>query len=573
VADEPAAPAGRGAVARGAQTVAGAALLITVVTLASRAVGFGRWLAQAQFLGTGGIDGPFNTANTLPNLLFEVAAGGALAGAVVPLIAGPLSRAASTGVGVAQARAQASRSASALLCWALVVLVPLGALTALLARPLIELLPSAATTDEATRLVMVDAATRFLRVFSVQIPVYGVAVVLGGILQARRRFFWPAFAPLVSSVVVIGVYGVFSVLADGRQGDVGALSGTAFEWLAWGTTVGVAFLALPLLLPVRKTGLTLRPTLRFPQGEGRRAARLAFAGIGALVAQQASVFVMMSSAIAMGDMSLWTVYLWAQQVYLLPYAILAFPIATSSFPHFTAHAAAQRMAELRALVASTTRTLVLAIGAGVAALIAAAPFVEQVFDVISRGEGAAGLAAGLTWMAPGLIGFALILHLSRALYAVDAGRAAVTATAAGWLVVIVAAVAVPRIATPSPDGTVPWGTALSLLGASGTLGMVVAGAGLLVAVRRRLGGGSLTGVPVSLAVVGVGAALGAVVGRLVPVPAAGGGVAAFGTAIGFGVLAGGIAVVVVLVVAFADPALRGRVAGLGTALVRRVRRG
>ncbi|WP_245993276.1 murein biosynthesis integral membrane protein MurJ [Xylanimonas allomyrinae] len=468
---------------RRAQSVAGAALLITAVTLASRVVGFGRWLAQAQSLGTGGIDGPFNSANILPNILFEVAAGGALAGAVVPLVAGPLSRAALTTEGAAAARATASRSASALLCWSFVVLVPLGALTALLAEPV----AGALRLDDP---VMVDAAARFLRVFAVQIPVYGLAVVLGGILQAHKRFFWQAFAPLVSSLVVIVVYVVFAGLADGHQGDVGALPRAAFEWLAWGTTVGVAFLALPLLLPVHRTGLHLRPTLRFPAGEGSRAARLAFAGIGALVAQQLSVFVVMRTANAVGGLSVWTVYQYVQQVYLLPYAVLAFPIATSAFPHLTGHAAAGRLQEMRALVASTTRSLVLAVGAGVAALLAAAPFVQLVFDVVARGRGAEGLATGLTWMAPGMVGFALILHLSRALYAVDAGRAAVTATAAGWLVVTGAALLVPVVVSRIAGADPSWGTVLGLLGGAGTLGMCVAGPGcwsrcVAGSVRRR----------------------------------------------------------------------------------------
>ena len=132
---------------------------------------------------------------------------------------------------------------------------------ALLARPIIGL----TGLDDPAH---VDVATAFLRVFAVQVPLYGLAVVLGGILQAHKRFFWPSFAPLVSSLVVIVVYAVFGALADGDQQDVAALSGRALEWLAWGTTVGVLFLALPLVVPVWRTGLRLRPTLRFPSGKG-----------------------------------------------------------------------------------------------------------------------------------------------------------------------------------------------------------------------------------------------------------------------------------------------------------------
>lgn len=498
------------------RTLASAALLVTVVTLASRIVGFGRWLAQGAWLGSDGVGTVFNSANQLPNLLFEVAAGGALAGAVVPLLAGPLSRAAFTSDGTAASKEQASRIASALLGWTLLVLVPLAGLMALLARPIIGL---TGLTDP----VHVDVATAFLRVFAVQVPLYGLAVVLGGILQAHKRFFWPSFAPLVSSLVVIVVYGVFFLLADDNQQDVAALSSQALEWLAWGTTAGVLFLALPLVVPVWRTGLRLRPTLRFPSGEGPRAARLAFAGVGALVVQQLSMFLTLRAANAAGGDGTLSVYLYAQQVYLLPYAVLAFPIATSAFPHFAEHASAGRLDELRSLVARTTRSLLLVTAAGAAALMAAAPFVERVFDLIVRGD-APGMAVGLVALAPGLIGFALILHLSRALYAVDHGRAAVVATASGWGVSAVGAALVPLLfAGRSPDCTGPGCTdyalrvdVMAVLGAVGTAGMVVAGLGLLLAVRRHLGPDALNGVWRALLVLLVAVCVGAAAGWLVP---------------------------------------------------------
>ncbi|AEG44127.1 murein biosynthesis integral membrane protein MurJ [Isoptericola variabilis] len=539
--------------ARAVQTLAGAAVLITVVTLASRVVGFGRWLAQASYLGTGGVDAPFNSANLLPNVLFEIAAGGALAGAVVPLLSGFLVRG---------DRERASRTASALLGWTLVVLVPLGALMALLAEPVAGLL-------RLREPAHVAVAADFLRVFAVQVPLYGVAVVLGGVLQAHRRFFWPAFAPLVSSLVVIAVYAVFGSLADGRQQDVAALSSQALGWLAWGTTAGVAFLALPLLVPTARTGLRLRPTLRFPDGEGRRAARLAFAGVGALVAQQLSLLAIMGASNEAGDAGTFTVYLYAQQVYLLPYAVLAFPIATSAFPRFSEHAAEGRWDALARLVSSTTRTLVVAVTAGVAALLAAAPAVEDVFDLVVAAGDAAGLASALTWMAPGLVGYALVLQLSRALYAVDAGRPAVVATATGWAVVALGAgVTVLAFAGHDTPTAGTRAAVLAWLGGAVTVGMVVAGVGLLLAVRRRLGAAALRGVVRTVAVSAVAAAAGAVLARwAVPAvrPAADApfDLGVFSATAGLGLLAGLLAAAVVVVAgALADADVRARLATL-----------
>ena len=92
--------------------------MIAAVTVLSRVLGFGRYLVQAHAFGDGSIGGVYNAANTLPNVLFEVAAGGALAGALIPVLALPVSRA---------LRKDVDAITSATFGWTLLVLVPLGA--------------------------------------------------------------------------------------------------------------------------------------------------------------------------------------------------------------------------------------------------------------------------------------------------------------------------------------------------------------------------------------------------------------------------------------------------------------
>ncbi len=473
-------------------TLAGAAAMITVVTIASRLVGFARSLVQSAAVGTEGIGSAYTAANLLPNVLFEVAAGGALAGSVVPLLAGPIARRAGTEV---------SRIASALLGWTLAALVPVGALLALLAQPIAALL-----MREHPELV--DVTATFVRVFALQVPLYGLAVVLGSILQAHKRFFWQAFSPLLSSLAVIAVFLVFAGLAEGNQKDVAALSGDAIAWLGWGTTAGVAVLALPLVLPVHRTGVRLRPTLRFPGGEGVRARNLAFAGIGALVAQQLSVLAILGASYQFGPEETFPTYWYAQQVYLLPYAVLAFPLATSTFPRLAEHVAHARHDAYRRLLATTTRTLLVVAALGAAALIAASGAVEAVFARIATGS-VTGLGGAVAGMAVGVIGFSLILHLSRALYTIDHQRVAVAVTAAGWVVVASAAYALPAVTGARDQAGV-----LLQLGLATSIGMSVAGAGLLLATRRHAGPEATRGVARTLVVVVVGLVLGAVAGSM-----------------------------------------------------------
>src|SRR5690606_26280852 len=256
----------RSRLARATAGLLGAAAMIAVVTVVARVLGFVRSLVFGATVGFDAVGDAYNAANTLPNVVFEIAAGGALAGAVVPVLAVPLARG---------MRADVDRTASALVGWVLAVLVPLAAVLAALAHPLAGLV-----SREAEGRALVAG---LLAVFAVQVPLYGLAVVLSGVLQAQKKFVWPAFAPVMSRLVVIGSYLAFAAVADGAQTDPAQLSAAAFGWLAWGTTAGVAALSLPLLVPVRRSGVRLRPTLRFPAGTGRRVRSLAAAGLGGLL--------------------------------------------------------------------------------------------------------------------------------------------------------------------------------------------------------------------------------------------------------------------------------------------------
>lgn len=488
--------------------MAGAAAMIAVITIVSRLVGFARWFAQSSALGATATGTAYATANTLPNIFFEVVAGGALAGAVVPLLAGPLAK---------HLRVDVNAISSGLMTWALAVLVPTGVLLAVLARPLARVLVDGVVDeDPAVTQATVDLAGRLIVIFAPQVVLYGIGVVLSGILQAQRRFFWPAAAPLASSLVVITSYLIFRLVAGESRTDPSALSAQAVAWLGWGTTAGVAAMSLPLLIPVLRSGVRLRPTFHFPAGVALRARHLALAGIGALLAQQAAALVTLKLANFSGGPGTFNIYQYSQAVYFLPYAVLAVPLATAAFPRLAEHAAGGDLTRYRRLVAVSTRAVLLVSAAGAAALIAAAPAVTQMFVSIDANQNAtealAPMSLTLAVLAPGLLGFGLIFQHSRVLYALERGRAAVTAVAIGWLAVVVASVvAVVVLAPERGDGP---GTLLGLA-IGNTVGMTAAGIALVVAVRQCAGGPALSGTGRTLAVALTGAAVGATAGRWV----------------------------------------------------------
>ena len=457
------------------------------LTLVSRALGFARWLVQASTVGAGTVAGAYATANQVPNVLYEVVVGGALAATVVPLLS------AAAGAG---RREDAGRIASGLLGLVLAVLVPAGLALALLAGPVASLFPVSQGADPALQHGLVAS---FLRMFALQVPLYGVGVVLTGVLQAHGRFTWPALTPVASSLVVMAAYAVYGRMSAGAEEPPAA----ALRVLGWGTTLGVAALSLPLIRPARRLGLRIRPTLRLERSVATRALRLGGAGLWTLLAQQASVLAVLVLARAGGRAGTVAVYQYTQAVYVLPYAVLAVPVATVLFPRLSAAFAADDDAGGARGLAATSTALVCAVAvAGAGALVAVSGGAERLFGLLTD---VTGMGAALAAMAPGLVGYALIYQVTRVLFAADRARGAALATAAGWLAVVGAsALAVRALAPAGGDGA----ATLLALGLGQSAGMTVAGAGLLAVLAASLGRGALApvaraaGVAVPVAAVG-----------------------------------------------------------------------
>jgi putative peptidoglycan lipid II flippase len=507
-----------------AQGAAGAALLISVLTLLSRLAGFGRTVVLTNAVGAHSTGDTYQAANSVPNIVFEVVAGGALASLVVPMLAGGIA---------AGDREQVRRTASALLGWTLLVLVPLALLLAVLARPIAAALLGGDAGDPAK----VDLAARFLLVFAPQVVLYGIAVVLTGVLQAHRRFAGPALAPLLSTVVVAAAYLVFAGIDGGR--DVEDLSTPAELVLGVGTTLGVVALSLSLLAPLRGLRLGLRPSLRFPVGAAPRVRRLALAGVLTLAGQQLVAVVAIRLANAGAPDGTQVVYFAGMTVFLLPWAALAVPLATSVYPGLSERAGRGDEPGYAALLAPAAVLTLVSSAVAAAGLVAVSGPMARVFLASAEdADQAAALQPTIAAFAPGLLGYGLVALLSRALYARGLWRAPTVCVAGGWLVAVAADLVLAGV-LPDDDRALA-------LGVGHSIGVTVAGVALLAVVAREAGTAALTGVvrtglPALLAGV-LGGAAGLLTARTLgadPVPD--GGVPA---AIAIGMLAGGVVLLV-----------------------------
>ncbi|GGM30621.1 hypothetical protein GCM10012279_56950 [Micromonospora yangpuensis] len=508
----------------GAGRLAGAAALIAVLTVAARLAGFGRtavftWVVQKSDLG-----GMYVIANTVPNIIFEIVAGGALASLVVPLLAGAVAN--------GDRRAVAATT-GALLTWTVTLLVPLAVLVALLADPIIALIGADPSAAERA------AGARMLRVFAPQLPLYGIGIVLTGVLQAHRRFAWPVLAPLLSSLTVIVVYAVFGV-TQGRGASVAEVGVGGELVLSVGTTLGVVVLSLSLLIPLRRLAVRPRAGYGFPVDARARIGGLAVAGAVTVTAQQLALLVVLNR-VAGGPTGSPQVFNLAQTIYLLPWAVLAVPLAVAAYPSLAAAATTGDEAGYRRTLASTTRGVLLFSSLGAAALVGTAGPVARIFypaDPTSTAEAIIGYA-------PGLLGYGVFAVLSRALYARGDTRPATLAITAGWLVVPVAALPLAAL-LPSADRVLAVTVANSA-------GMLLLGALLLGAVRRTAGRQALAGVGragASGLLAGVLAAAGGV-GVVQWLAGRGDGTPTTFTALGQGMLSGIVVGVVFLIVALA----------------------
>jgi putative peptidoglycan lipid II flippase len=411
-------------------------------------------------------------------VIFEIVAGGALASLVVPLLAGPAARG---------DRAAVSATASALLTWTLTLLVPLAAVVAAAAGPLVGLLSADASPAE------VDTGVRMLRVFSPQLPLYGVGIVLTGVLQAHHRFAWPVLAPLFSSVTVIGAYLTFAAV-EGPGADLPAVGRTGELILAVGTTLGVVVLALCLVLPVRRLGLRWRPGYGLTGHARRTVGGLAAAGAATVAGQQVAMVVALNRGWA-GPEGTVVHYTLAQAVYLLPWAVLAVPLATAAYPTMAAAWTERDRDRYADTLAGAARGVLLLSFLGAAALVAVARPAADLLLPDAPGGGA--LAAAVVGFAPGLLGYGLFALLSRALYARAATRLAAAATLAGWAAAALGAAGLAA-ALPRADRAL----ALAL---GNSIGMLALGGLLVAAVVRRVGRDGLAGLG-RVALVGAAAA-------------------------------------------------------------------
>ena len=188
---------------------------MTAGTALSRVTGFLRLSAQVAAIGVTGsaLADTYTTANTTPNILYELALGGILTSVFVPLFVDWMQQ---------HGRGASWEVADRVLTLTLVVLSAIAVLGAIFAPQIIGLYNSLSEApDQAAQLAL---GTFFLRWFMPQIVFYGIGAVAGGLLNANRRFAAPMFTPVLNNLIVIATFGVYAWMLHGGSPTASATS-------------------------------------------------------------------------------------------------------------------------------------------------------------------------------------------------------------------------------------------------------------------------------------------------------------------------------------------------------------
>ncbi len=494
------APADPGLGQRLGPAIARGAAVVASLTILSRVLGLVRTLVFSQTVGASCLGTAYVTANQVPNLLYELVLGGALTSAMVPVLAQSAERAGQDPA----AKARVGQITSALLTWTVIIVVPLTVAIVVAAGPVASLLNPSNPNAHCVRADMITVTGNMLEVFAPQALLYGLSVVLYGLLQSYRRFAAPSIGPGISSLVLIACYLAFVPLNKGRA--LAQLPLAAELVLSVGTTLGIAALVVVALPPTWRLHLRFRPVLRFPPGVARRVSGLALVGAAELVAIDVANVVAIDLANGHGETGALVLFNYGSQVFNSIAAILALSIVVSAFPVLSAREGA---AFDRTSAGSTRAVLLMSwLGTAVIAAIAipAAHVLAKQPDQVSQ----------LTWtfalFAPGIAGMAVIANLSRVMFVIRRLKIAAAALAGSWAITIIADLVLVQLV---PARLVP-----AMLALGTTIGQLTVAVPLVFVTRRVCGPAAVAGARraalAGLAACAVGAAVGVAVSLAVP---------------------------------------------------------
>ena len=376
-------------------------VLVATGTLLSRITGLLRILAVAAVLGQGNLSDSYNVANNLPNIVYELLVGGALTATLVPLLVKLLEENDDDGIS----------AVSTVIIFSTFVV----AVVATVGVPVIAFV----TASPYLRSTVRDFAYFLIP----EIFFYGITTLGTSLLNARRKFIWAAFVPVLNNVTVM----VVLVAATSRfvlheNFSAGRPSAAAVAFIGLGTTAGIVMMSLALVPPLRDCFLRYHWRLQWGNPAVKAVGRLAPWAVGYVITNQiAYVIVTRLAQRQVGGVS---AYNYASTFFLLPHGLLAVSLITTFTPNLASLARRGRWRSYTGTLSFGMRVLVFLVAPAAGVDGGAVP--SRRASLLERGKfgpaDAALTGRTLTALVIGLVGFSLYFFALRSFYAVQDAR-------------------------------------------------------------------------------------------------------------------------------------------------------
>ncbi|TCM45772.1 murein biosynthesis integral membrane protein MurJ [Kribbella sp. VKM Ac-2568] len=393
------------------------AAVMAAGTVLSRLLGFVRIALLAAAIGTALRSDIFTAANTIPNSLYILLAGGVFNTVLVPQLVRAIKNHDDGG------RDFTNR----LLTFGFVVLAVVTVGCVLLAPFIAELYMPRELQDPA-RASERESMIVLVRLCLPQIFFYGAFVLVGQVLNARRRFGPMMWAPIANNIVACASIVVFLLIY--RTGDTPPTYSHGEELLlGLGHTFGIAVQLLVLLPYLRASGHLYAPKFGV-RGTGLgHTARLGIWTLLFVAVNQVTLVVVTKLAIAgsasldLGAKAGLFAYSTAMLVILVPHGIVTVSLATAALPQMSALAADGDVTEVARLAARSIRQTLAIVVPAAAAMIAFAYPIMTVIAGYGSGKNNLNLMAyTLMALALGLVPFTVQYFQLRTFYAFEDTR-------------------------------------------------------------------------------------------------------------------------------------------------------
>jgi putative peptidoglycan lipid II flippase len=379
-------------------------ITVALGTALSRLTGLIQVIVFGIVIGQNALADAFDGANNSPNSIYELLLGGVLSATLVPVFTRHLED-------------NDDEATDAVVTVSMIVLVGLTFIAVVLA-PLIFRLISW-NVDKSVDVGEYRAVgTALSRIFLLQIFFYGVMALGSALLNARRRFFAPAWAPVLANLVFIAALLAIPTAINHVDPslDLAHDSRTLRFFLGFGETGGIALMAITVLFALHRAGVRLRFKPNWHHPAVRQVFRMSLWTVGYAASNIVAVYVVKN--LAKPGSGGQDAYAKAFTFFQLPHGLLAMSITTTFVPDMA------RLVARKDRPGFVSRT---SLGVRLVALFtfpASFGFLvlrRPLFGLLQHGEFDATAAfrssQALAGFAIGLVGFSIYLFALRGFYA------------------------------------------------------------------------------------------------------------------------------------------------------------